>query len=168
MKALRSIIGQRRVHAPGAERDHLALARRLLAARGLRGDARGLAEQTEEGGLVLRPLHVGALDDEHRLIGGEQRALVHGAHVDRHAVEQRRHLLDAGEHAPLPVFGEALEVDLGLHALAIAPVGQDLHRASEVDVGHLAALDLGVGCGVKRALRGRHRIARPPGGAGWP
>src|SRR5881628_3309049 len=45
-------------------------------------------------GLVLRPLDVGALEDEHGLIGREQRALVHRAHGDRHALEQRGRLLD--------------------------------------------------------------------------
>src|SRR2546428_12305934 len=38
-------------------------------------------------------------------------------------------------------------------------MGQDLHRAREVDIGDLAALDGGVGGGVKRALRGiRHSV----------
>src|SRR5438309_10304315 len=41
-------------------------------------------------------------------------------------------------------------------------MGQDLDGAREVDIGNLAALDVGVGGGVKRALRGvRHGLCDP-------
>src|SRR5438094_830380 len=53
-------------------------------------------------------------------------------------------------------------VDFGLDAFAVVQVGQDLHGAREVDVGNLAALDVGVGGGVKRALRSvRHSLCDP-------
>src|SRR5439155_6881840 len=55
-----------------------------------------------------------------------------------------------------------LQVDLGLDAFAVVQVGQDLHGAREVDIGDLAALDVGVGGGVKRALRSvRHSPCDP-------
>src|SRR5258706_15284769 len=136
-----------------AERDHLSLARRLLAARGLRRDAGRLAQEAEQRRLVLRPLDVRALDAEDGLVGLEDRALVHRRHVDRLALEQRRDLFDAGEDAPLPVLGKALEVHLGLDALAIVSMLQDLNGAGEVDVGDFAALDVGVSGGVERTLR---------------
>src|SRR5439155_22968312 len=57
---------------------------------------------------------------------------------------------------------QRLQVDLGLDAFAVVQVGQDLHGAREVDVGNLAALDVGVGGGVKRALRSvRHSLCDP-------
>src|SRR5438309_11097601 len=41
-------------------------------------------------------------------------------------------------------------------------MGQDLDGAREVDIGNLAALDVGVGGGVKRALRSvRHSLCDP-------
>src|SRR5438093_1730870 len=150
---------QRRVHAPRPEGDHLALARRLLAARRLCGDARRLAEEAEQRRLVLGPFDVCALDAEHGLLRLAEDPLVHCPHVHRLTFEEGRSFLDAGENTPLPVLREGLQIDLGLDSLAVAAMGQDLHRAREVDVGHLAALDVGVGGGVKRALRSiRHSV----------
>src|SRR6266571_1235918 len=145
-----------RMHAAGAERDHLPLTRRLLAAGRLGGDAGGLADQAEQGRLVPRPLDVGALERQHRLVRTKERALVHRAHRHRHTFEQRRGLVDAGQDAPLPVVGEALDVDLGLHALAVIAMPEDLDGPLEVHVRNVAALDLGVGCGVERAPRRGH------------
>src|SRR3989454_12360461 len=143
----------------GAERDHLAVSRGLLAARRFGRDPRGLAEQAEEGRLVLGPLDVGALDAEHRLEGLEHGPFVHRPDVHRHALEERPGLLDAGEDAPAPVLGQALQIDLRLHALLVPAVGEDLDRAAEIDVGHLAALDVGVGSGVEWTLRSvRHGV----------
>src|SRR5436309_6696142 len=150
---------ERRVHPAGAERDHLAVGRGLLAARGLGRDPRGLAEQAEEGRLVLGPLDVGPLDAEHRLVGLEDGPFVHGPDVHRHALQERRGLLDAREDAPAPVLREALQIDLRLHALLVPAVDQDLDRAREIDVGNLAALDVGVGGGVEWTLRSvRHMV----------
>ena len=121
--------GQRRVHAPRPEGDDLALARRALAPGGLGGDAGGLAEEPEERRLVFRPLDVGALDDEHRLMRAEQRPLVHGPDVDREPLEQGRRFLDAGEHPEAPVrLREALQPDLRLDALREAAGAEDLAR----------------------------------------
>src|SRR5262249_5713589 len=91
------------------------------------------------------------------------RALVHRLDVDLHALEQPGGLLDAGQHPPMPVLGQGLQVDLGLDFLAIAPGVENLHGALEVDVGDLAGLDVGVGGRVKRLLRSWcHRCAGPP------
>ncbi len=147
---------ERRVHPAGAERDHLPIAGGLLAARCLGRDPRRLAEEAEQGRFVLRPFDVGALDAEHRLVRLEHGALVHRQHVHGHALEQRRGLFEAGEDAPPPVLGQALQIDLRLHALPVAAVDQDLDRARKIDVGNLAALDVGFGSGVERTLRGRH------------
>ena len=82
--------------------------------------------------------------------------------VDRLALEERGNLLDSREDAPLPILRKGLQIDLGLDALPVIPMGQDLDRAREVDVGDFAALDVGVGSGVKRALRGvRHIVCDP-------
>src|SRR5262249_57721553 len=41
-------------------------------------------------------------------------------------------------------------------------MGEDLYGAREVDIGDLAALDIGIGGGVKRTLRGvRHSLCAP-------
>src|SRR3989475_7055445 len=156
---------QRRMHATRAEGDHLPLTRRLLAARRLRGDTGRLGQEAEQRRLVLRPLDVRALDAEDGLVGLEDRALVHRPHVHRLALEQRRDLLDAGQDAPRPVLGKALEVHLGLHALAIVAMLQDLDGAGEIDVGDLAALDVGVSGGVERTLWSVRHIFF---GLGWP
>src|SRR5262249_60249754 len=79
-------------------------------------------------------------------------SLVHRLDVDGHVFEERGRLLDARKHAPLPVFGEGLEVHLGPHPLAVAARLEDLHGALEVDVVDLAVLDLGVGRGGEWAL----------------
>jgi hypothetical protein len=121
------------------------IARRALAAGGLGRDAGSLAEEAEQGGLVLRPLGVDPLDEEHRVLGPEERALVHGPDVHRQAFQQRSGLLDAGEHAERPVgLREALEPDLRLDVLVETPGVQDLDGAIEVDVRDLAGLDLGL------------------------
>src|SRR5262249_59594752 len=66
---------------------------------------------------------------------------------------------DGGENSPLPVLGKRLQVDLGLDPLSITAMGEDLYGAREVNIGDLAALDVGIGGGVKRALRGiRHSL----------
>src|SRR5262249_38678458 len=58
-----------------------------------------------------------------------------------------------------PVLGKRLQVDLGLDPLSITAMGEDLYGAREVNIGDLAALDVGIGGGVKRALRGiRHSL----------
>ena len=144
---------QRRMHAARAEGDDLPLARDLLAARGLRGDAGGLAEQAEQRGLVLCPLDVDAVDHDDRLVGVEDRPFVHRLHVDGHAFQQRRDLFDARQNAPLPIVGEALQVDLGLDPLPVVAMPEDLDRPLEVDVGDVAALDVGFSGGMETALR---------------
>ena len=83
------------MHPPGPEADHLTLPCGLLAARRLGRDPRGLAEEAEEGRLVLRPVHVDALDGENGLVGPEHRPLVHGGHVDRQPFEEVGGLLDS-------------------------------------------------------------------------
>ena len=158
--------GQRRMHAPRPEGDHLALARRALAPGGLGGDAGGLAEEPEERRLVLRPLDVGALDDEHRLVRAEERPLVHGPDVDGQALEQapppprcRR-----GRRSSSPACGKLLSRISALTRLREAAGSQDLHGAREVDVRHLARLDLGLGGDVEGALglirHARHEPSR--------
>src|SRR5213593_3381102 len=150
------------MHAAGAERDDLALTRGFLAPSRLRGDPRGLTEEAEQRGLVLRPFDVRALDAEHGLVRLEEQPLVHRPHVHRLALEEGCDFLDARENAPLPVFGEGLQVDLGLDPLAVTAMSEDLNGAREIHIGDLAALDVGVGGGVKRALRGvRHSLCDP-------
>src|SRR5262249_57081930 len=68
---------ERGVHTPRPERDNLSLARGLLATSRLGGDARGLAEETEQRRLVLRPLDIRALDAHHRLIRLEENTPLH-------------------------------------------------------------------------------------------
>ena len=157
--------GQRRVHAPRPEGDDLALARRALAPGGLGRDAGGLAEEPEERRLVFRPLDVGALDDEHRLMRAEQRPLIHGPDVDREPLEQARRFLDPGEHPEAPVrLREALQPDLRLDALREAAGPEDLHGAGEVDVRHLSRFDVGLGGDVEASLGLiRHTRYGPPG-----
>ncbi len=146
-----------RVHAARPEGDHLARARRALAAGRLRRDAGGLAEEAQQRRLVLRPLRVDALDEEHGVFGPEQRALVHGPDVHRQPVQQRGRLLDAGEDAEGPVgLGEALEPDLGLDPLVETAGAQDLDGSIEVDVRDLAGFDLGVRGRVEGALGALH------------
>src|SRR4026208_595641 len=59
----------------------------------------------------------------------------------------------ARQHAERPVgLREALEAELGLHALVESPGPQDLDGAIEVDVGDLTRLDLGLGSDVEGAL----------------
>src|SRR5262249_58591633 len=72
---------ERGVHTPRPERDNLSLARGLLATSRLGGDARGLAEETEQRRLVLRPLDIRALDAHHRLIRLEEKTLVPPPHT---------------------------------------------------------------------------------------
>src|SRR4030095_14902190 len=141
------------MHAPRAERDDPPVPRGPLAARVLRREAGGLTKQAEEGGLVLGPLGIDTLDDEHGVLGTEQRSLVHRGDVHREAFEAPRRLPETRQHAERPVrLREALETDLGLHALVESPGSEDLDGAIEVDVGDFARLDLGLGSDVEGAL----------------
>ena len=163
---------QGRVHPARAERDHLAVAGRPFAPRRLGSDAGGLAEETEQGRLVLGPLDIRSLDHHDRLIGAEDGALVHRPHVHGQAFEQPGRLLDTGEDPERPVrLGEALEANLGLDARVESSRRQDLDRAGEIDVGHLPGFDLGLGGDVKSPrMTGHSGLA--PGGHGarpaWP
>src|SRR4029453_8651094 len=94
----------------------------------------------------LGPLGIDTLDDEHGVLGTEERSLVHRGDVHWEAFEERRRLLDTRQHAKRPVrLREALETDLGLHALVESPGPEDLDGAIEADVGDFSALDLGAG-----------------------
>src|SRR5262249_57159147 len=74
-------------------------------------------------------------------------------YVDGKPLEQCSRFLDPRENAEAPVgLREALETDLRLDALGEALGFQDLDRALEVDIRHLARLDLGLGCRVEGAL----------------
>ena len=159
--------GEPWMHPPGSEADHLALPRRLLAAGRLGRDPRGLAEEAEERGLVLRPVHVDALDGEDGLVGAEHRPFVHGGHIDRQPVQEVGGLLDSRQDPPGPVPRQALQVHLGLDARPVASGPEDLHRPVEVDVGDLARLNFLVGRQMEGTLvRHAQRSAGAPARAG--
>src|SRR5262249_60215700 len=67
--------------------------------------------------------------------------------------EQRGSILEAREDAQAPGgLAKSLETGLRPDALGEAFGLQDLDRAREVDIRHLARLDLGLGCRVEGAL----------------
>src|SRR5512144_3395468 len=60
-----------RMHSAGAEADDQAVSSELFHARGLRGNAGGLAEKPKQGRLIHAEVLIPALDFHHRLIGME-------------------------------------------------------------------------------------------------
>ena len=138
--------GDGRVHPARTEGDHGLLAGGEPAAGRPRGNARGLAEQTEYGSLVFCESAVGARERQDRLVGTADRTFWDGPHIDVDSVEQVGYLVEAGDHEPF-VGVRGLVGELGVYRGILEAAGaQDLHRPVEVGVRDVGFQDLRV-CG---------------------
>ena len=79
-----------------------------------RGNARGLAEQTEYRSLVFCESAVGARECQDRLVGTADRPFWDGPRIDVNFVEQVGYLVEAGDHEPF-VGVRGLVGELGVY-----------------------------------------------------